>query len=352
MKKISVLVVLMLIFCAIGASRAFAIEGMITRLAEDGKVVISKGLDANVHPGMDFYVTRMSEPVGKITVVQVDDYNSLCKPLNILPGKHLQVGDVVSTTPYTKPPEKEEEREKTSSEVSNVTDEELLRERQKAREEYEERVKEQYKDVLERKTKILQFRRGSGGTVKINPFDVYNLLSTVVFAGPYSSFNVYHGLSTAYGIYASYESSANPNRIRNVQMEITHWDSEYLDSFAAYYGYKESVSDPRKVSVIKQNIYRQKGLDKFYVFQVKIINPGPGAFQLAPFPWHFYLKGTDGSRIKADHYDQILDKALNPNQVVNGYIYFKKDTPNAPSGSDLTVILADILGNNREVSFK
>ncbi|MFP4499354.1 MAG: hypothetical protein ACLFQV_14195 [Vulcanimicrobiota bacterium] len=332
-------------------SISFAMEGMITRIQDDGKIIINRGITHQTNPGTMFYVSRVSEPIARIKVVQVDDYNSVCDVEELLEGRTIQIGDQISTQPFQVEPEKEENNEPAGEEKELS---ELEKEKQKAREEYEKNIQENYKNTVEKKTKILRFKKGSGGTIKINAFDAYNLLSTVVLTSAYSSFNVWHGASSAYGIYSSYKSSANPQRIRNVQIEVTLWDTEYLDSFASFYAYRETIEDPRQINTIKNNILKQKGLDKFYVFQIKIVNPGPGAVQFAPFPWHFYMTGPDGKQIKADHYDEILDKALNPNQVVNGYIYFHRYGPNGQpvfSGDKVQIELVDILGNSRKETF-
>lgn len=330
-------------------SAACALEGMVVRLEDKGNVVINRGVNHNTQPQTTYYVTRMRKPIAKLKVVQVDEYSSLCTVEELMPGQKVQVGDTVSLKPFPKPVEKDDSRY-TSQPLS-----EIEKDKMKARAEYKKELEERYKDVVGRKTKIVRFKKGAGGVVKVNTFDIYNLASTFMFSGPYASFNIWHGLSSAYGVYAGYKSTQNPKRIRNLQIEMTLWDTEYLDAFASYNAHKKSVSDPRAVNRIKENIYRQKGLDKFYVFQVKIINPGPGPVQLAPFPWHCFVKGPDGKKIKAVNYDEILDKALSPKQVVNGYVYFSRyDKTGQPilKGGEVTVRLEDILGHSSDVTFK
>jgi len=328
---------------------------MVTRLRQNGNIVINKGINARVRPQTTYYVTRMKKPIAIIKVVQVDDYNSTCQVVELMPGQRIEIGDVFSDSEFEKPEEEKPDRGKDRGKTKKKkTEEEIEKEKIKNRKEYEKKVIENFKKVVSRKTRVIGFKRGSGGTVKISLFDTYNLLSTIVFAGQYASFNPWYAGTYAWGIYSSYKSSSNPKRIRNVMMEITYWDVDYLDAYASYYAYKEVVKDLKRVKMVRDNIYRQKGLDKFHVFQVKIMNPGPGAFQLAPFPWHFYLEGRGGKRLKADHYDEILDKALNPHQAVNGYLYFKRNDQHGQpvlDGKDVTVILEDILGNRRKIKF-
>ncbi len=344
MNKIkSTLILGFLLLLLSGFGGAQTLDGMIIRMEGD-KFAVNRGINHQMNPDTVLYVSRVGEPVAIIRVVMVDEHHSLCELQEGVPGKKISIGDTVSLQPFTMP----------SAEEEPVAMDELTRERMKARAEHQQKVEDNYRDVINRKTHILRFKRGAGGTVKVDTFDVVNLMSTTIIGGPYASINAWYAAGTAYSTYAKYKASQNPSRIRNLQMEITLWDTEYLDAFATYESQKDTISDPAQVSQMRENIYRQKGLDKFYVFQVKIINPGPGAVQLAPFPWHCYLKGPDDKRIKAVNYDEILDKALNPNQVVNGYIYFNRyDERNSPVLKDGRVILelVDVLGNNRNVNF-
>ena len=357
MRKLFGFIAILLAFVFVMSSGAFAMEGMITRLQQNGNVVINKGMYNKMKPNLVFYVTRLGKPIAKIQVVQVDDYNSVCKVLENMPGQKIEKGDVFSDEEFTKPaetPAPETGNTSAKKPEKEKSEEEILKEKMKKRKEYEKEVNENFKAAVTKNTKVYRFKRGSGGTVKIDAFDTYNFLSTFIFSGKYGSVNPWYIGPYAWNIYSSYKMSSNPKRIRNVQIEITHWNAEYLDAYAAYYAYKEVVQNPKRVKYVRNNIYRQKGLDKFYVFQVRIANPGPGAFQLAPFPWHFYLEGKGGKRLKADHYDEILDKALSPNQVVNGYIYFKRyDQHGQPTveGKGVTVKLEDIMGNGKTVHF-
>lgn len=356
--SVSLCIILLL---AIITFPSFAMEGMITKVYPNGNVVINKGLNDRIKPMTVFYVTRMSKPIATIKVIQVDDYNSICRVEELVESNRVSPGDLFSNTPFDKPEEKKPDGDIGKKDEPPMSNEELEKEKIKKKKEYEKKKKEygkkvvdDFKNTVKKKTKVLRFKRGAGGTIKINVFDTYNFLSTVAFAGQYASINPWYAGMYAYGAYADYKSSMNPKKVRHVQLEITYWDADYLDSYAAYYAYKEVVQDPRRVEMVKKNIYRQKGLDKFYVFQVKIVNPGPGAVQFAPFPWHFYLEGKGGKRLKADHYDEILDKALNPNQVVNGYLYFSRHDKNRQpiiEGKGVTVILEDILGNKKNIHF-
>jgi len=105
---------------------------------------------------------------------------------------------------------------------------------------------------------------------------------------------------------------------------------------------------------MRASLYAQKGLDRYVVFNVKLINKGPGTVQLSPFHWHMYVLDAQGNRVKAERYDQVLDRTLNPDQWVEGNIYFMKvdvaGRPLLPPGK-VKVALEDILGDRGEMSF-
>jgi len=325
MKKVLFLSVLVLVFCFAIFSMSWSLEGMVTKMHTNGNVVINKGLNAQIKTGMVFYVTRMSAPIAVIKVIQVDDYSSVCQIVETVGGNNIQPGDVIGTTPFEKPePTPSTASSPGASPKPPVVKVKTPEEIQKEREVSAKEASKNFEGIIKKKTQIYRFKRGSGGTIKVNAFDTYNFLSTLFVGGRAASINPWYAATYTYGVYTDSKSTQNNDKVRNVQIEITYWDTEYLDAYATYYAYKEVINDPRQVKMVRENIYRQKGLDKFYVFQVKIVNPGPGAFQLAPFPWHFYLEGKGGVRLKADHYDEVLDKALNPNQAVNGYIYFSR----------------------------
>jgi hypothetical protein len=345
-----------LIFCFAIVGLSWSLEGMITKMQTNGNVMINKGINAQTKPGMIFYVTRMSNPIAVIKVIQVDDYSSVCQIVETVGGNNIQSGDVISSTPFEKPEQTPASTATPGTEnkapvVKVKTPDEIAKDKEKNTKE----VTKNFEGVIKKKTQIYRFKRGSGGTIKVNAFDTYNFLSTLFVGGSGACINPWYAATYAIGVYTDSKSTANNDKVRNVQMEITHWDTEYLDAYATYYSFKEVINDPRQVKMIRENIYRQKGLDKFYVFQVKIVNPGPGAFQLAPFPWHFYLEGKGGARLKADHYDEVLDKALNPNQAVNGYIYFSRyDKQGQPvtESKGVNIVLEDILGNGKKITFE
>ncbi|MCE1248793.1 MAG: hypothetical protein LWY06_19300 [Firmicutes bacterium] len=357
MKKVLFVTALFLVCCFTLMSSGWAMEGMVTKMQPNGNVVINKGLNAQVKPGTLFYVTRMSAPVAVLKVIQVDDYSSVCQIVETVGGNNIQPGDVIGTTPFEKPDQAPKASPSPGSSpvkppvVKVKSPEEISKEREIGAKE----ASKNFENVIKRKTQIYRFKRGSGGTIKVNAFDTYNFMSTLFVGGRAASINPWYAATYAYGVYTDSKSTQSNDKVRNVQIEITYWDTEYLDAYATYYAYKEVINDPRQVKMVRENIYRQKGLDKFYVFQVKVVNPGPGAFQLAPFPWHFYLEGKGGARLKADHYDEVLDKALNPNQAVNGYLYFSRyDKQGQPivETKGVNVILEDILGNGKKINFE
>jgi hypothetical protein len=337
--------IFLLIFCIIPALPAFALDGMVVRVGDNGNIVVNRGINQGAQPGADLYVSRLGTPIAIIRIVQVDEYRSECRVMEVLPHQSIEMGDAFSTDPFDRKKE-EPPRPAASATPSGNTGDGTGTGSVSS-------TPQDYKQVVAQKTRVLEFKRGPGGSVKVKPYDALNMVQMLAFSGPYASFNAWYAVTGAYSMYSGYKQSQNPNQVRNIQIEITLWDAEYLDAFAYYQAGQEQMSDP---SHLRESMYKQKGLDKFYVFQVKIINPGPGSIQLAPFPMHCYMKGPGDKKLKAVNYDEVLDKALNPTQVVNGYIYFSRYDENGQpvmirSDQKIVLILEDVLGHRGEASF-
>jgi hypothetical protein len=340
-----------LTFC-VGISSA--IEGMITRI-DNTFIYVNKGIESKLQPGTILYITRLGQPIGTLRVEQVDSYRSICRTMEKIGNHDFCIGDLASTESYTKPAATTGvQTGKTAPVLTTAPKEGSEKERIEAQLQYEKKVMEQYESVIKKHTCILQFKKGPGGVVQVNGWSIVSLLMPAIYQRPYFVSDYLTLGDIALTTIGRYKASQRPEDVRNVTMEVTYWDVDYLDAFASYYAYKESSTDPRTINTIKENIYRQKGLDKFYVFQVKLYNPGPGMVQLAPFPLHFFIEGKE-RQIHADSYDEILDKTLNPNQSVNGYIYFSRNDQHGQpinQGTQVTVSIVDVVGSSSKVNFK
>jgi hypothetical protein len=148
-----------------------------------------------------------------------------------------------------------------------------------------------------------------------------------------------------------YHFSGSMNQRPKTYLEVVYWDRDLARAYADYYVYKEANNGGTRVSDVRRSIMAQKGVDNSVVFQFKLSNRGPGILQLAPFDWHMYLLDRDGNRIKADRYDEMLDKALNPGQETQGYMYFSRQDSQGRSllGDKVTLDMEDIMGEHTKV---
>jgi hypothetical protein len=209
-----------------------------------------------------------------------------------------------------------------------------------------------FQETLKKHTRIYAFKGGKGGVVSVPAWEVANIASGFIFfPGNAAVVNPWLLGSTAIESYEMYHFSGGMNKRPRAYIEIVYWDRQLAMAYADYYVYKEATTDPARIGEIRRSIMAQKGVDGSVVLQVKISNRGPGTLQLAPFDWHVYLLGTNGTQVKAERYDEMLDKSLNPNQETQGYIYFPRTDPQGHSylGDELTLEMDDIEGEHTKI---
>jgi hypothetical protein len=346
------------------------IDGMILRAESSGDITISKGSEDHVEVGTIFYVTRVARPVGRIKVVSVNQYNSVCHSEELFVGQKYERGDVVSTKPFTHQhsataterkvsadrnvsPGRDTTSERMTSAGRDASDNTVAVNSGNSR---DSSAEQRFKDFTRRYTRNYHFKQ-RGRVDTLGPFSLIGAFTPTIARLPHLNSTwdkVSVGVSAVYTM--NYVKQARQMyKEPSVHVELTYWSPEYLDAFADYQAYQESITDPAFINAAKENIFRQKGMDRFYVFQVRIINPGPGYVQLAPFTNRFYIKAERERTLIAEHYDQSLDASLGPNQVANGYVYFRKfDNSGMPTLFDgaINVELHNIMGHSKRTSFK
>jgi|GEM_PF-1189455 len=360
-------------FCLSGKA-AGEVNGMVTLIQEDS-IKINRGLSQGVQADMEFFIYRLGKPIAKIKVYQIDDYSSWGRALYMAPGEAVKIGDVVTSealapsfavgpepetsfqipppgapapplaaAPAFSPPEGTPQPTKSVSSSPPP----LLR---------PEDVTKRYEKKCKQNTRRFSVSLKGKGSISISPFDVLNLLSTTgVFTGGLSSsVNPYYLGSIGADMYSKYQYSKGQSQGASSSIDVVYWDNEMADVYSDYVCLKEACTDEAMRQSVRKDVYNQKGLDKSIVFFVIINNKGPGVMQLAPFSWHFYLLAKDGTRIKAEKYDEVLDRALNPNADTNGYIYFPRYDVNGQSvlgSGSVKVQLEEIMGKKQVLEFK
>lgn len=316
-------------------------RGFVTRVQGED-IVVNLGLQKNMRPGTKLYVyDAHGKPLATVQVTEVDDVSSRVHIVSMEPGALLTVGSQVSDQPYVSAPVPPKA---SSPPSSNATLKIKPIDPVKA-----------FREELKKHTQLYSFRGGKGGMVKIDAFDVLNTVSTLGIGGGSHSAIVNPWLITGsiFDTYNVYRTTARMNQKARSFLQIVYWDEALAASYADYYLYKEAVSDAARRADVRRSLMAQKGVQTSAVFQVKLRNQGPGALQLAPFDWHAYLLDPEGNRVKAERYDEILDKALNPGQEVDGYLYFPRRDPlgKAYVGSPPTLLIDDVFGERALVKF-
>lgn len=334
---------------------------MVTRVQGD-EVVVNLGLQKGMEPGKTLYVyDALGHPVATVQVTQVDQTSAHVQIVSMEPGSALTLGNQVSSAPYTPaslPPPRSTPPPATG--VASVTPAAPTEPATTSATAMTGKPVDPIKGFalsLKQHTQAYAFRGGKGGALKINLFDVLNFASTLG-VGPAGSNGAIANpwlLSTnVYDTYQTYQATAKANQRARSYLQIIYWDASLVNAYVDYYLYKENVSDPLRREEMRRSIVAQKGLQNSAVFQVKIRNAGPGALQISPFDWHCYMIDPQGNRVKAERYDEVLDKALNPGQEIDGYVYFPRRDPIGKSyvADPPTLLIEEVFGERATIKFK
>lgn len=349
---------LVLHLCMSGVAGADT-RGMVTRVQGDD-VVVNLGLQKGMQPGKTLYVyDALGKPVATVQVTQVDETSSHVEIVSMEPGSALTLGNQVSETAYTPapPPARPTTPVTGVPPVSPETPGALATPAQSTGSVKPVDPLKSFAQVLKQHTQMYSFRGGKGGAIKINVFDVLNLASTLG-VGPAGSnasiVNPWLVSTNVYDMYSTYSATAKANQRARSYLQIIYWDQALVASYADYYLYKENVTDPLRREEMRRNVMTQKGVQTSAVFQVKLRNAGPGVLQISPFDWHCYMIDPNGNRVKAERYDEVLDKALNPGQEIDGYIYFPRRDPIGKSyvADPPTLLIEDVFGERATIKFK
>jgi len=212
-----------------------------------------------------------------------------------------------------------------------------------------------YQKLLAQSTQTRDFAGGAkaNNKMRVDPLNTLNMFTTFGYGGQYW-FNVWD-IASVVGAEASRNiSNSQQYKDNRLQLQVTYWSDALLEGYADSLALRENRTSVEDRLAMRANLYAQKGLDRFLVFNVKLLNRGPGTVQLSPFHWHMYVVDAQGNRIKAERYDQVLDRTLNPDQSVDGTIYFlKTDVAGRPvlGPGKVKVVLEDVLGDREDLAF-
>lgn len=331
--------------------------GMVVKTPEDGNIMVNRGAEDSVKPGTHWYIYRDKKPIAELEVQLVDTYSSYTK---LVSGGGVRIGDVVSDTPFAQDPKSEDyspaPKPKAYAAPSAQQDARHSIYRS-IKPESQEDIENKYKDLTNDNTKVCEFSGGNKKARKTtaNLPEIANMF-TIVPSMKYS--NPVLGLQTL-GAVVPNEIGANVGAKSffkgcKLKFETTWWSEDLVAAYADTLAFREGKTDPQERAMMRSAMIGQKGLDRYIVFHVKITNTGTGNVQLEPFHWHMFLVDSQGNRVKTERYDQILDKTLAPEQVIEGNVYFLRADA---AGQDIlspdgvTVMFEDILAEREAVHF-
>ncbi len=332
--------------------------GMVVKVPEDGSnILVNRGTEDDVKPGTHWYIYRDNKPIAELEVELVDTYASYTR---LVSGGGVRVGDIISDTPFTNAPNPKDFSPQTVAKESDVPTYEPKHDMfPSKRPDTTESINEDFDSAMSRFTKTSEF---SGGNSKMrkttaNLPEIANLFTPLIggvgakYTGMFVVTDLANVVPQEMGTNAAAKQFFKGCKLK---IETTWWSEELAAAYADTVAFKEGKTSPEERIAMRGALIAQKGLDRYIVFHVKMTNCGTGNVQLEPFHWHMFLADADGNRVKTERYDQILDKTLAPEQVVEGNVYFLRlDSAgqDITAGNDITVMYEDILAERAAVKF-
>lgn len=332
---------------------------------KDGEITIDRGSADNVTPGTHWQVYRNGKKKAELEAILVDEYNSY---LRLVSGDEVKVGDkVVSKDVSLK--NKLEATTVSSNQISvndDVPENPETIDKAKAKKEKKkisrsnknkvetaESAEKKYNKLVPGYTKKANF---SGGTSKLRRTSVDPYLTTNAFLNFFNKHTEpvwQNTIPTVVDEVRYNVGMKSMHKTLSLDVEVTWWSEDLVDAYSDMMAFREGRTSMEQRIAMRNGLYAQKGIDKFIVFHIKLKNVGKENVQIEPFHWHAYLLDDQGNNVKAERYDQILDKALIPGQETEGNIYFLKYDASGRnfSGSHVTLVLEDILTERQTMKF-
>lgn len=347
MRYLSMVILLLL---ALVSTVYAGVVGMVTQLTPGGEVVVNRGVNDNITPGTRWYIYRDSKPLAELEVVLVDDFTSNAR---IVSGSDVRVGDKVTDKVFATAPQAAPEARKTvESDIPKNQPSQRFGP-PPAKPETADSTQKTYEKMLAANSKSKGFS-GGGAELRKTTVDVFSVYN--VFSGPVKGQPMVWQDAVSVLPHEVMHNMANKKLYKNCSLNVslTWWSEDLLDAFSDMMAFREGRTSTEQRLAMRNGLYSQKGLDRFLVFHVKLRNEGPGVVQVNPFHWHMYLLDSQGNKVKAERYDQVLDRSLNPEQEVEGNVYFLKIDASGrevTQGRHCTVLLEDILAEQAQVKF-
>lgn len=334
----SCLALLLFTLSALAAPAGFVVR------VEGTRIVINRGLMDSVKVGDRFVVMRMGRQVAELVVQNVNQQESQATVSQLYSQEPVLAGDALTIGGDVAPV-----ANNTPSKPKALTPLQLT----------QTQTQEEYQEMLKSRTQSQEFQQKWSGKTDQNT-DAFNsqngafMLDSLAFSlwtgGPGWWWNSADTLArTASQAYWSHNLREHMMRdyVARINIEVVHWDNELLESYARMQAAQQGMTSVEELNALRQQMQREKQLDKNDVFQVRMQNVGELNVEMSPFHWHMFMSAPDDKRVVATHYDQVLDRKLAAKQEVTGFITF----PRVPNQDGVKVFLEDVYGDRGEFSF-
>jgi|GEM_PF-5416467 len=375
--------------------------GMVVKF-EGNDVVTNLGETKNIKPGTKFYVYRVKTFIGVVQVFEVSNWTSLARVISVEKGEKINRGDRLSDKElifvgdevYIKGTTIEVTTDKTTTgsnsnnvKVENVKPADNVN--KSASSPYKITKVTNFEDIVKKHARFVSFKQKgpakktiqmpqmnfagvpeynpstsaySGNTFMSNPngFSLMDALQLSTWINLFANRNYNNVIvSNTWPVYSSLGFAAliKMDSIKryekvmgmfsNANVVIVKWDESMAYELASFLAYREAETDQNKIKTVADNIIKDKKINEYLVFEVRIKSTEDGMIQFAPWNYHMYLVDSKGNRVKTNNYSPTLDNGLNKGQEAVGYVYFDKSYDTGK----VKVSLENMLGADSVLTF-
>lgn len=337
----TLLIVLLATLLAVAAPAGFVVR------VEGSRIVINRGQMDSVKVGDRFVVIRMGRNIAELVVDNVKQQESQATVSQLYTQEPVLAGDALTIGGEVAP--------QANNTVNRPGQPKALTPLQLTM----QQTSEEYQEMLKSRTQSQEFQQKWSGKTdeNQNAFNNGNLgymadsLAFSLWAGGSgwwwnSADTLVRTASQAYWNHNLREHMMRDYMAR-IEIEVVHWDNELLEAYCKMQAAQQGMTSVEELNAMRQQMMREKQLDKNEVFQVRMQNVGELNVEMSPFHWHIFMTAPDDKKVVATHYDQVLDRKLSPKQEVTGFVTF----PRVPNQESLKVLLEDVYGDRGEFSF-
>lgn len=361
--------------------------GMVVKF-EGSDIVTNLGETKNIKPGTKFYVYRVKTFIGVIQVFEVSNWTSLARVISTEKGEIINRGDRLSDKElifvddmvYVKGATVESTTEKSNTDSNNNA----------APSSYKVPKVTNIEDIFKKHARFASFKQ-KGQPKKVAQTNQINVLgapdveipTTMGYSGNSLIYNRYGvGLMDVLQLAPwvslftnnTYNNSIYRNnwplystlgfaaltRMETIQQRekfmgtmaganimVVKWDESMAYEIASLMAYKEAVTDQNKIKIVAENIIKDRKINEYLVFEVRIQSTESLMVQFAPWNYHMYLVDSGGNRVKIKNYSITLDKGVSKGQQIVGYVYFDKSY----DSGKVKISLENMLGADSTMTF-